>query len=129
MADDPVVFQLAEAAQDEALKLTPAELVEAVHDSAMHIPSRDDVSFHYKITPQDMARVDRLIGLYSQGRRLITRNDIVRAAVIVFLDVTEKTLLPERARQAQTAVTRLLAVLTDLPQDEIQNLRRRLFEQ
>lgn len=128
MAVKQAVTILAEAAQAEALKLTPADLIQAVQESALCIPSRDDVSFHYKITPDDLARVDRLIELYGQGKRRITRNDIVRAAIIVLLYATEKTLLPERTRRAQNAAAKLLELLSDLPKDDCQTLRRQLFE-
>lgn len=128
MAVKQAVTILAEAAQAEALKLTPADLMQTICDSALRCSTRDDVSFHYKITPDDMARVDRLIELYSQGKRRITRNDIVRAAIIVFLELTEKVLVPERTRQAQEAVSKLLELLTDLPSDDRQALRRTLFD-
>lgn len=128
MARKQSVTILAEAVQAEALKLTPADLVQVVADSALRSPTRDDVSFHYKLTPADLADVDWLKEMYSQGKRVLTRNDIVRAGIAILLTVTAKTLLPDRTRLARDAAAKLLDLLSDLPKEDCQELRRKLFE-
>jgi hypothetical protein len=127
MAVKQAVTILAEAAQAEALKLTPTDLIQAVTDSALRSSTRDDVSFHYKLTPADLADVGWLIEIYSQDKRVLTRNDIVRAGIAILRAVTAKTLLPGRTRQARAAAAALLDLLPDLPPDDRQALRRQLF--
>jgi hypothetical protein len=128
MAVKQAVTILAEVARAEALKLTPADLIQAVTDAALRSSTREDVSFHYKLTPADLADVDWLIEMYSQGKRVLTRNDVVRAGIAILRAVTSKTLLPDRGRQAQEAAAKLLELVDDLPKEDCQALRRKLFE-
>lgn len=128
MAIKQSVTILAEAAQAEALKLTPADLIQIVTDSALRSSTRDDVSFHYKLKPADLADVDWLKEIYSQGKRVLTRNDLVRAGIAILRAATAKTLQPDLRRQARDAAAALLELLPDLPKEDCQALRRKLFE-
>jgi hypothetical protein len=72
--------------------------------------------------------VDDLLDYFTMSNSKVTRNDIVLAAVKVFLDVAEILLLPDCAYRAHVAAAKLLGLLPYLPIDEFQAIRLKLFE-
>jgi len=72
--------------------------------------------------------MDKLIARYALDGLKFERNDVIRAAVRLFLADAESTVMLDRTQQARATVEKLLALLSDLPKEDCQVLRRKLFE-
>jgi hypothetical protein len=120
-----------EAAHAEALRLVGERILGALLESAATPCNPADTTshrYHWLMSRSLAQGMDKLIARYALDGLKFERNDVIRAAVRLFLADAESTVMLDRTQQARATVEKLLALLSDLPKEDCQVLRRKLFE-